>query len=154
MRWLPDQSPDWVVPALYKAFVIFGTAAIIGSIALLLARRRFLSTALRAPGRVMGYRTTQTFSMSQSARIITYHHATIEFTTAKGEMIRFESKLAMSRPEVPGPRPLMVLYDPAKPSHAEVESNLHLWFFEILMGVMGIVFVIVGVFVLSRLGPR
>ncbi|HLG41760.1 MAG TPA: DUF3592 domain-containing protein [Planctomycetota bacterium] len=145
---IPDQPPEWVLPAMDWAFSLMGSAALLFSIIQIVRRCRFVGRALRAPGRVVEMQITQESSLQDRAGFVTMYRPIIKFETAKGETVKFESKVKSSSEKVAGGRPLIVLYDPDRPTDADVDSFLHLWFFEILMGVLGGVFLAIGLFVL------
>lgn len=71
--------------------------------------------------------------------------ATIEFTTADGRQVQFNSGVRASPPEFRQGQRVRVYYDPANPAgSARVNSLLSMWFLTGLFGILGLVFGGVG----------
>ncbi|HVS82472.1 MAG TPA: DUF3592 domain-containing protein [Pyrinomonadaceae bacterium] len=81
----------------------------------------------------------------------------VEFTTALGQPVRFESQFGTMPASHQVGQSIAVRYDPADPQKAEVDSATANWFVPgctIAMGliffVMGLVFVVIGIVVLAN----
>ena len=68
----------------------------------------------------------------------------IEFETAKGEGVTVILNSGANPPEFEVGRRVILLYDPQKPTHAEIDNFWSLWFLTILLSGIGAVFAMIG----------
>lgn len=72
------------------------------------------------------------------------YRARVEFTTATGEHIRFLGSVSTSPPPAELGEHIDVLYDPANPHDATINSYWQVWFLPTLLGIIGAPFLLVG----------
>lgn len=71
--------------------------------------------------------------------------ALIEFTAASGQTVRFRSAIASNPPEFQTGQQVKVYYKPSDPAGtAMVDSLVSLWFWSGLFGILGLVFLVIG----------
>jgi Protein of unknown function (DUF3592) len=67
----------------------------------------------------------------------TLKHPVVEFTTAEGELVEFESPVGQSPPAYRVGQRVLVLYDPARPKSAAIRSFVPLWQWCLVTGLLG-----------------
>jgi len=78
----------------------------------------------------------------------------ISFTTLDGQTEQFEVALQTSPPAHQIGDKVPVIYDPKKPSNANINSVVDLYLAEIIVGGIGFVFTVIGVIVFFLIGSR
>ncbi len=81
---------------------------------------------------------------SGSKRSVTYAPR-VKFVLPDGTVHEFTSEMSSSNPGYAVGQPVKVLYDPAKPEEAEIDSWLAIWGGPAILGLLGVVFTAVGV---------
>jgi hypothetical protein len=97
----------------------------------------FLDRAQSAPGRVVE------LARSDSSTDTTYSPV-VEYEGPGGRTIQFKGNLASSPVSYTVGERVTVLYDPAMPEAAKIDSFLDKWFLPVLLGGMGLVFTAIG----------
>lgn len=130
-----------VDPVLTWAFLGVGVFAL--GFALMLALRPLRQW--RAGGKAQGTITRNDEQVISSGRGSprTYYLPEIAFTTAKGERITIKSPTG-GRVALPPGTAVSMIYDPANPHEALVNSFGSLWFFPLVLCVCGLPFLAVG----------
>jgi hypothetical protein len=72
------------------------------------------------------------------------YHPRVRFTTAKGQSLEFTSSVGSRPPGFDIGEHVTVLYDPADPEDASIDSFFQLWFGALILGVLGSVMVVGG----------
>ncbi len=111
--------------------------------ALLLAWRpiRMLRAGGKAQGIITGNDEDVIAGGRGSAR--TYFFPQIAFTTANGERISFKSRSGRGIAMAPGTS-IALIYDPARPHEALVQSFSSLWLFPLALSLFSLPFLVVG----------
>ena len=102
----------------------------------LLDGRRFIATAVEASGVVVEIANLREYD-SDLERDVTRPYPVVEFVTAREQVVRYQPPVGSNPPDYRLGGPLMVLYDPADPQHAVLDTWDDVW-------KMGVVFVSVG----------
>jgi hypothetical protein len=124
---------------------LFGTAAIIISIALALKSNQLVKNGVSATGRVVDVRerlepvSTPRSSAGSETVYKKRYNSTIEFTTSGGAIVRFQQG---NREELG--KIMEILYDPAHPENARTKSFWWLWGPSTVLGLAGLVFAAIG----------
>jgi hypothetical protein len=121
------------------SFAIAGLAMLAGAGATYMSSRNFLNISSAAEGVV----TDLVLSHSSSSRSGVYHPK-VSFQTEAGENIEFNSSFGSNPPSYNKGDRVKVLYDPANPNHASINSFFSLWFAPLLLSGMGILFAGIG----------
>jgi hypothetical protein len=77
----------------------------------------------------------------------TYHLPVVAYTTPRGEKIRFTSRVGRGQP-LPNGTPVRILFDPNHPEDAEIATFARLWLMPTVLVVLGLPFLLAGLFVL------
>jgi hypothetical protein len=105
--------------------------------------QRFVESAVRGQAQVTG------LEQRRGSRSTVMYHPVLRFKTEAGAQHEVVSAVGSSpSPYKPGDT-VPILYNPARPQEVRIHSFLHVWLFPIVLGGMGVIFLIVGgVFVL------
>ncbi|WP_157683764.1 DUF3592 domain-containing protein [Microlunatus soli] len=134
-------------------FGLIGVGMLIAAGATAVSSQRFQATAEKATGRVVAvdsHEECDTDRRSDGRRVRechTVYDSTIEFSTADGKKITFESNVSGSQPPRPGDS-VEVLYPPDDPQRARV-AGVAVWVLPIVFGGIGIPFTLAGVIMLA-----
>jgi hypothetical protein len=121
-------------------FGLLGIGMLVGGIFWGLRTREFIARAERADGRVI-----EMVAKRDSDGDRTYS-PTVQFMAKDGTQTTFTSSVSSNPPSHREGDAVKVLYDPANPRDAKIESFTELWFGPLLLGgVMGVIFTLVGV---------
>jgi hypothetical protein len=99
----------------------------------------FIADSSRAAGSVVEMQTRQ------DSEGDTLFYPVVEFTTAEGETVRFQSSTGSAPPAFEVGEEVEVLYDPALPENARISSFIDLWLFPTILLAFGGIFVLFGV---------
>jgi Protein of unknown function (DUF3592) len=102
----------------------------------LLDGRRFNATAVEARGIVVEVANVREYD-SDLERDVTRPYPVVEFVTAREQVVRYQPPVDSNPPDYRLGGPLTVLYDPADPQHAVLDTWDDVW-------KMGVVFVSAG----------
>ncbi|HSV52810.1 MAG TPA: DUF3592 domain-containing protein [Burkholderiaceae bacterium] len=128
--------------------VFCGVGLFAQGVALVLVRRsvRLLRAEGRAQGRVV--RSAEEMVPSSSGGSRRYYFPVVEFKTSQGESITFQSGTGRGAATPPGTE-VTVLFDPERPSDAEISTFMTLWFFPLVTSLFGLPFLAAGLLALS-----
>lgn len=133
-------------------FVLIGIAVLISGAVAAVKQSRKAARGVAATGTVVDL-VKRVFSAGSSG----VYCPVVDFTTAAGQLIRFESQFGTMPATHRVGQSIAVRYDPANPQKAEVDSATANWFVPgctIAMGllflVMGLIFVVIGIVVLAN----
>lgn len=136
-------------------FVLIGVAVLIGGVIGAVKQARKSAQGTTATGRVVDL-VNRVFNPGSAG----VYCPVVEFTTALGQPVRFESDLGTMPASHQVGQSIAVRYDPAEPQKAEVDSATSRWFVPgctIIMGLgflgMGLVFLVMAFLVLSSKSP-
>jgi hypothetical protein len=118
--------PKW----LGRAFLGVGAILIVVSLGSAGLTLRFVHRSARATGNVVG------MEESDSGDGRTFHPV-VRFAPASGFPREFRSSFGANPPSYRVGDEVRVLYDPADPGRASIDSFLSLWFVPLLTGIMG-----------------
>ena len=132
-------------------FVLIGIAVLISGVVAAVKQSRRSAAGVKATGTVVDL-VTRVFNPGSAG----VYCPVVQFTTATGQPIRFESQFGTMPASHRVGQPIAVRYDPADPQKAEVDSATANWFVPgctlamgLLFLVMGSVFVVIGIVVLA-----
>ena len=112
----------------------------------------FVATASRATGNVFEIKISS--SRDTNGDLNTYYSPEIEFTDDGGSTITFVSDVESSYESYSVGDTVPVIYDPANPHHANIDSFFRIWGTALMSGVMGVAFLFAGVGILIYLGIK
>jgi len=81
------------------------------------------------------------------------YHPVVQFTTASGARITFESVAGSYPPAYRTGEQVLVVYDPAQPHAAAIRSFVSLWLLPIVLASLGGIFAFIGLGLFFRLIP-
>jgi len=120
-------------------FVLLIVTGILG-----LNTRSFLEVAEKAEGSVVDLvRKRSTNSSSSTSRSYVFHPV-IQFETANGESVEFESNVGSNPPAFQTGQSVNVLYNSEQVNQARIDSFWDLWLLAIITGLNGSVFFFIG----------
>jgi len=133
-----------VDPVLTWGFI--GVGAFAQGVALLLAKRSLahLAAGGRANARVVRNEEQMISGKGAPRR---FYFPVLEFDTRKGEAVVFQADFGTGVPTPVGTL-LPIVYDPAQPSGAALATFRSLWLFPLLTSVLGLPFLVAGLFML------
>lgn len=118
------------------------------------ATNKFLNTAQSTSGVVVDLERRHSSSTSSSGSSTTYAPV-VEFTAPEsGQTITFTSNSSSNPPAYDEGDDVTVLYDPAEPEEARIDSFMSLWFLPLLLLVMGGIFTPVGIGIMRARGKQ
>ena len=115
-----------VLGAIVILFGAAGVAACVFGARMYIENREFVASAAAAPGRVAGFEKWESGTGADERENITY--AVVLYTTAAGQDIRFRGPSKDGLVKLRQGDAVRVLYDPAAPEAARVDSFMGLWF--------------------------
>jgi Protein of unknown function (DUF3592) len=127
-------------PWLFTAiFLVVGLGLLGGSVYSVLSTREFLSSAVPAEGVVIDLEAR----WDSDDGGYTYYPR-VRFATESGQLREFTGDVGSSPASFDIGEGVHVLFDPADPADAHIDSFMQLWFVSLILGVLGIVFTAVG----------
>ena len=125
-------------------FVLIGTAVLIGGVVTAIKQSRNAARGTAATGTVVDL-VKRVFNPGSAG----VYCPVVQFTTALGQLIRFESDFGTMPASHRVGQSIAVRYDPADPQKAEVDSATSRWLVPGCMIGMGIIFLAMGVVFLA-----
>ena len=144
LRWPVGRAVPlrWPVARVVLILLILVGAVMVGiGVKALLDGRRFIATAVEARGVVVEVAEVREYD-SDLERDVTRPYPVVEFVTARGQVVRYQPPMSSNPPDYRLGGPLKVLYDPADPQHAVLDTWDDVW-------KMGVVFVSVGLLLMA-----
>ena len=114
-------------------FTLFGAVMLAGTFYLSRDTRAFLASAVQAEGKVI-----------ELVRSHKTYRPVIRFIDRRGQAVEFTSSAGSSPPIYAVGEKVAVLYLPEKPRNAEVDDFFVIWGGLIILGILGIVFFLIG----------
>jgi hypothetical protein len=108
---------------------VIGLGLLILTVVIFNNQRQFIETSIISTGEVVDLLEGQ---------------GVVEFTTPDGETYKFTSKFGSSNPSYRIGDKVEVLYGPASPNEAEINSFWSLWFLVVLVGSLGLITLSIG----------
>jgi len=118
-------------------FTVVGIAMLAGALFLYQGTRSFLADAARTEGTVVN------FMQAHSKHGVTYAPV-VHFVNRNNETIVFVSSTGTNPPGYEKGEKVEVLYFPAKPQEARINSFFSLWGGSVILGAMGTIFFLIG----------
>jgi hypothetical protein len=125
----------WIIGALFLAV---GLGMLTGGFFVWRAHATFAAHALHAEGIVVDQAT------SAGSKGGTLYSPVVEFSTSDGRQIRVTGSVSSSSPSYARGDHVAVLYDPANPEQARLDSFTEAWFATLIMAGLGSVFALIG----------
>jgi hypothetical protein len=120
---------------------VVGLALIIGGVFWGIRRYSLLRRGLRAEGTVVEQ------LVKDSAEQSTFYYPIVEFKTQGGETVRFRGGAGNAGgPQIQTGTTVDILYDPSKPSEAQINSFVQYWLGPLGVTVMGLFIIGMGLF--------
>lgn len=126
--------------AITAIFAIAGITLLAVAIWLGVSSASFVGTAVHVTGTVAELAGKESSSDNHSI----VYYPVIEFTTADGRAMRFESATGSNPSMYRQGQEVKVLYNPADPARAMIDSVMELWFAPMLLGFIGLLFSAIG----------
>ena len=118
-------------------YLVIGIGLFGGGIYSFLSTRDFIGEAASANGVVVGLEREQDADGNDS------YYPRVQFE-ANGRSYQFRGQVGSGRGTFRVGEQVEVLYDPADPHHARINSFVQLWFFPMFLGGIGVVFTAIG----------
>jgi len=129
------------VPKSFKwiasIFFVIGLGMLGGGLYAISSTVSFIQKAATGRGVVVS------LERSRSSDSVSYYPV-VKFTTREGQEFRFRSNVGSSPPSHRTGEAVTVLYNPANPHDAKIDSFFSLWGFGLIFGAMGLVFALAG----------
>ncbi|QIP17430.1 DUF3592 domain-containing protein [Spirosoma aureum] len=107
--------------------------------------RQWLSDTDKATGRVIGLDKRQSVDrFNDRDSYSTAYYPVVQFSGPSGQSITFRSSVGSSSPDYQIGESVSVLYDRQNPDSARVDAFMSIWLVPLVLGVLGIVFMIAG----------
>jgi len=136
-------------PWLFTAiFLTVGLGLLGGGVYSFMSTREFLGNAVSANGVVTDLE--ERWDSDDSS--YTYYPR-VRFETETGQAHEFTGDVGSSPASFDVGEEVRVLFDPADPSGARIDSFMQLWFVSLILGGLGLVFSVVGVCSIFAFGP-
>lgn len=126
-----------VVSIIKYLFFVIGLALLAGAGYLYQSKQTFLSQATQTEGVVVD------LSLSRSDNSDVYYPV-VTFQTQSGESVQFKASVGSNPPSYEEGEKVEVLYDPAAPKEAEINSFSSLYLAPLILGILGSVFFLIG----------
>lgn len=133
---LRRKAPPLLIGVLFTAVGI-GALAAAGWLGM--QTREFVARAAHAQGEVTGLEASRSGSDSSPT-----YHPTVRFSAADGIEVTFRSSTGTNPPAHRVGDKVPVLYEPADPQHAEIDSFVDVWLAPLIVGFLGAVFTLIG----------
>ena len=125
---------------------LVGIGALVGAYFLSDQTRTFLKVAAHTQGEVLDLiREPMTNKSGSRRESSTVYFPEIGFTTASGIRVEFKGSSGSSSPSYYRGQKVDILYDPAAPNNARINSWFELWGPSIIVGIFGIIFLLIGI---------
>jgi hypothetical protein len=124
---------EYIVPAL---LLVVGTVLSAFGLSLIVNTRRFLLTALRTQGRVVGYEERK--GRGDGPGLRTYLHPKLEYEDQHGQKQYVTIALGRDRKAIPKGSVVPIIFDPNCPQDARIDSFSELWAFPLRFFLLGI----------------
>jgi hypothetical protein len=123
---------------LFGIFLLIGLGLLGGAAYLALDTRADIGRAETAAGTVIDLIGRR----DSDGDTIYYPH--VRYLTRSGETVEFTGAVGSSPPAFEIGEAVSVLYDPAAPEEARIDSFFQLWFGAVILGGIGLVFIVIG----------
>ena len=130
-------TPRWPY-ALVSLFFLAGPAMLGGAGYLVVETRRDIAAGASADGTVID------LIVERDSDGDDIYYPRVRFMTAAGESVEFTGSVGSRPAAFDIGEAVAVLYDPAKPRNARIDSFFQLWFGPLILGFLGFVFTAVG----------
>jgi hypothetical protein len=124
--------------ALIGVFFLVGLGMLGGAGYLVVDTRRDIAAGVSADGRVID------LIAERGSDGDTMYYPRVRFMTAAGEPVEFTGSVGSSPAAFDVGEAVVVLYDPADPGGARIDSFFQLWFGPLILGFLGLIFATVG----------
>ena len=131
-------------------FFVIGLGLLLAAFFSYRSTSSFVDAALRMPGTVVELTRSASSGSTSTASGSTYRPV-VSFRDANGNKHEFISSVGSNPPSHRKGEAVEVLYLENEPHEAKINSFMHLWFFAVLLGGLGLVFLLLG---LGLLIPR
>jgi hypothetical protein len=144
-----QQTTEIIVGILaVSLFVLIGFGMLAGAYSLHVGKKDFVRHAVRTTGTVVGFDTLKTGMFQRDQR--ESRVPVIRFETRNGEQVRFTVDAYAAWADYRTGDTVTVLYEKGKPSNADIQQFYELWFFQLLMALIGICFVAIPPYTIAR----
>jgi hypothetical protein len=123
---------------LFGIFLLIGLGLLGGAGYLVLDTRSDIARADTAGGTVIDLIGER----DSDGGTVYYPH--VRYVTRSGETVEFTASVGSSPPAFDVGEPVSVLYDPAAPQEARIDTFFQLWFGSLILGGTGLVFIVIG----------
>ena len=110
----------------------------------------FIKTAEKAEGIVVDLQSQDNNQRTSNSKVRTLYAPIINFISKDNKEIRFTSSYAASPALYEINEKVTVYYDPKTPENARLNSLFHLWGGAITAGLIGLVFILMGIALISN----
>lgn len=129
-------------------FVLIGVGMLTGAYFLHAGKKDFVSHAVRTTGTVVDFDTLKTGMLQRDKR--EGRVPVVRFETPSGDPVRFTVDTYVAWADYRIGDTVTVLYEKGNPSNADIHQFYELWFFQLLMALIGICFVAIPPYAIAR----
>ena len=140
---LEGRARHWLGFAIGLVFFAVGLALLVGSVITYRSARSRLQNWVRASGVVAGLE--EKWTKDDEGSRVTYAPR-VKFVVPSGEEYQFIGSISARPPSYSEGEQVRVLYNPLRPSEADIDSFATHWFVPLVLLGMGVVFVPVGAY--------
>lgn len=123
---------------LFRIFLLIGLGLLGGAGYLVLDTRGDIARAETAAGSVID------LIGERDSDGGTVYYPRVRYVTRSGETVEFTAAVGSSPPSFDVGEEVSVLYDPAAPEEARIDTFFQLWFGAVILGGIGLVFTLIG----------
>lgn len=125
--------------AIGPIFLVVGLGLVVGCLLAAAHTRRFLASAQQARAEVVGVQQRSGSHPQDRA-----YYPVLRYRTQQGATQEVVSSVGSNPPRYKEGDTLLVLYNPARPSEVRIHSFTQVWIAPLVLGVLGVLFLLVG----------
>ena len=119
-------------------FLVLGVGLLVGCFFAFVRTQRFLASAREAQAEVVALQQRVGSGNERS------YYPVLRFRTQEGSTKEVVSNVGSNPPRYKEGDSVVVLYDPAQPDNVRIHTAFNVWVFPIILGAIGIIFLLVG----------
>jgi hypothetical protein len=126
-------------------FFLVGAGVLVGDFFITTGTISFLNSSIKTDGSVVNI-----IHSRSSDSVNAMYTPEVSFTDASGQAITFTSNISSSSPSYKIGDKVSVLYDKNNSQSARINTFFQLWFATIVMSIVGVIFFLIGLFIIIK----